>query len=64
MHLDAPFAELLRDDLAGAHFLEADFGVRVEIAAPFGHFGVHLVKTFARAHARLPVAASIPVGRG
>ena len=38
MHLDAPLRQLVGDDPGGADFLEADFGMGVQIAADRGEF--------------------------
>ena len=38
MHLDAPLREFLGDDAGGADFLEADFGMGVQIPADRGEF--------------------------
>ena len=38
MHLDAPLLQLVGDDARGAHLLEADLGMRVQIAADRGEF--------------------------
>src|SRR3546814_16043477 len=37
MHLDAPFRQLGRHHVAGALLLEAEFGMGVQVAPPFGH---------------------------
>ena len=40
MHLDAPFLQLPRDEVGGAGFLQAEFRMRVDIAADRGQFVV------------------------
>src|ERR1700751_741727 len=39
MHLDAPLRELLGDNAGGAHLLEPDLGMGVEVAPNGGQFG-------------------------
>ena len=36
MHLDAPFLQLLRDDVGGAMLLQAEFGMGMDVLADVG----------------------------
>ena len=59
MHLDAPLRELFRDDARGAHLLEADLGVRVQIPADRGEFVGIAFDTFDTGHVCYPVAEEV-----
>jgi hypothetical protein len=50
MHLAAECGELRGDQVRGAGFLEAEFGMRVDVAPPSGEFGVHAGDTVNDGH--------------
>ncbi len=53
MHLDAPALQLVGDDAGGAHFLEADLGMGVEVAADGGKLVGISVDAIDRGHVSL-----------
>jgi hypothetical protein len=50
MNLDAPLRELIGDDAGGADFLEADFGMGMQVAADRGEFVGEGIDTVDRGH--------------
>ena len=61
MHLDAPLRQLVGDDAGGADFLEADFGMRVQIAADRGEFVGKAFDAVDVGHVCYPVAGGVNV---
>src|SRR6185437_4153422 len=55
MHLDAPLRQLVGDDARGAHFLEADLGMGMQVAADRGEFLGIAVDAFDGGHVCYPV---------
>ena len=56
MHLDAPALQLVGDDAGGAHFLEADLGMGVEVAPDSSEFVGIAVDAVDRGHVSCPVS--------
>src|SRR5216684_1368490 len=59
MHLDAPLRQLVGDDPGSSHFLEADLGMRVQIAADRGEFIGIAVDAVDVGHVSYPVAEEV-----
>ena len=59
MHLDAPSLQLLRDDAGGAHFLEADLGMGMQIASDGGEFFGIAVDAVDGGHVCYPVTGDV-----
>jgi hypothetical protein len=56
VHLDAPALQLVGDDAGGAHFLEADLGMGVEVAPDSSEFVGIAVDAVDRGHVSCPVS--------
>ena len=62
MHLDAAeFGELCGDEVGGAAFLEAEFGMRVDVAPDAGQLVVEPGNGFENRHASLPPQRANPL---
>ena len=64
MHLDAPLRQLVGDDAGGSHFLEADFRMRVKIAADRGEFVGKAFDAVDIGHVCYPMAGEVERGLG